>query len=183
MGDREDDTGTGRGLFGSGTSTDSNIDNYRTFRSNPLERLGIQNEDFKETLNQIAFTSPANYFKIRSVYSNYLLKNVVKLLHSTVYFALTSGITVNEKAEPNRNILIVQAAAEATTPEAIGGIPISKIRPSIPSETADKIAMDIVLTLKDSIQEDIIDRIFSTEQIDRAFATQARRAELEINTT
>jgi hypothetical protein len=184
MSSRAGTTGGTGGAPTGGTGVSDDIKNYRNFRSNPLERLGIENEDFKETLNQIAFTSPASYFKIRSAFSTYLLKNVVKLLHNTVYFALTSGIKVNQAtAEPVEESFIATDVQDPSNPGFIGSFSVSQIQPHIPSETADKIAMDIVLTLKDSIQEDIIDRIFSTQQIDRAFATQARRAELEINTS
>lgn len=146
-----------------------NSSEFRNYRSDALERLYVKNDNFKENLNIIAFTKPSVYFNIKKRYMEYILQDIIKKLHDTVYFALTTG-----KKEDGTYIIDIGSFG------GIDGVAGSQFEPNIPAERADQIAMNICLTLKDAIQDDVIDAVFTSPQIERAFNTVARRAENEI---
>lgn len=139
----------------------------RKFKSNPLQRLGIENDKFRNSLNELAFKEPSLYFKIKKTYFKSLVEKMVEDLHGTIFNGLTTG-----KDKGGTDIITLADPYR----EDFGG----SFAPQISEEYADKLALDLCLTLKNQIESKIIDAIFTTPQIENALQKASRSAELNL---
>lgn len=142
----------------------------RVFRSNALQRLGIENDKFKNTLNEMAFSFPSLYFSTKKTYFKSLVEDLVSDLHKTIFDGLTTG-----KDKDGNDIVDVAELDNAGFQGFRGGF-----SPQISEEYADKLALDLCLTLKNQIESKIIDAIFTTPQIQSALEKASRSAELQM---
>lgn len=140
----------------------------RTFKSNPRNRLAYDNEQFKLRLDQIAFTSPSTYFKIKKDFLKSLVEDTIVDIHTTVYNALTDG-----KKKDNSQIVILGQLPNELQEDG-------EIEPKIPEEEADQIAMNVAKTLKSIFEKEVVDRIFHTDNIKMALERASRNAELKM---
>lgn len=163
---------------------------YRNNRSDPTERLGIENSGFNDSLKQIAFSKPSAYYKMKKLYFQYLIKDLVKELHGKIYNALTvgaktdpkTGFPLNERQDKYGNyfgdyIIDLSKDWDPKIAEAFDG---GKFNPQIPGDLADKWALDACLTLKQGVQTHVIDKIFAESQHLTALKQSAKKAELEL---
>lgn len=140
----------------------------RIFKSNPINRLNYENDQFKLRIDEIAFTSPTSYFRMKKEFLKALVEQTIVSVHSSIYNALTTGTD-------GRGLPIFDESNLPT--ELQGG---GAIEPKVPDETADEIAMNVANTLKNIYQNEVVDRIFKTDNISMALERASRNAELKV---
>lgn len=146
----------------------------RIFKSNPTDRLAYDNEQFKLRIDEIAFSSPTTYFRIKKEFLKALVHDTITNVHNTVYNALTTGTT----AAGGNNYIFPEANLPADLRRPA---PDENLSPKIPEEEADQIAMNVAKTLKDIYSKEVVDRIFKTENISMALERASRKAEIQMN--
>lgn len=140
----------------------------RVFRSDPTNRLGYENEQFKLRIDEIAFTSPTSYFRMKKEFLRALVEQTIVAVHTTIFNALTRG--TDYQGRP------IFDESNLPTELQLGGA----IQPRVPDETADEIAMNVAQTLKNIYQTEVVDRIFKTDNISMALERASRNAELKV---
>lgn len=144
----------------------SKPEDTRRFKSDPMDRLGINNSEFKEQLNELSFSKPSEYFKMKREYQAYIMKNVIKMMYSTIFHSLTDGRKVDLNGNVQSDFIIPQNNQSTF-----------QFKPNYSQEKADELSMNICATLKKVIEEQIVNEVFHTAQLEKALDRGAKRAE------
>lgn len=128
----------------------------RIFRSNPTNRLNYDNEQFKLRIEEIAFSAPSSYFRMKKEFLRALVEQTIVDVHSTIFNALTTGTDI--RGRPIFDEANLPAELQAGGP----------IEPRVADEYADEIAMNVSKTLKEIYQAKRSGRIFKTDNISMA---------------
>jgi hypothetical protein len=140
----------------------------REFKSDPINRLGIENAEFQSNLMQVSFASPAQYFAIRKECMKKLLTDGIKDMHATIYNFLTEG---TDKA----NVQVVTLKDDAE--DVFGGA--NNFKPKLNKQKADEVAMSIVSGYQKLIMDEVLDLVLPASIFSEALQRSAKKATVD----
>lgn len=137
----------------------------RTFRTDPINALGLQAKEAESVALQISLQQPATYFRMRSQLLQQLVNQQAQDLYTMVYNVLNDGTDRNG----NHLLTIPQAFRRQGAP--------ADFEPRIPEQEINKIALSITKAFKDTIEDQLVDRILPKDlykiAVDRTVARTA----------
>jgi len=151
-------------------------DDFSKHRDDPMDALGVDNEEFNSYIEQLAYTSPGDYIKIRHKIFATLIKEVVKDINKLVFEAMTEGTV---KGTSIISGLTLSAGGEAITNEMRKNLG-NPFKPSIPKREANNIAMSIVDNMRQTLGTLVVDRIMNKNQLYSVLGNAQRQADMKL---
>lgn len=117
----------------------------RTYKDNPKNKYGIEHQKYINSLLQLAYSKPSEYYRLQTEVSEAILDANTDLIYDTVYNLLRNGTDKN-----NRQII------DTDQYDYLDG----QWNPSYPeqkcAEIADEITADFVKNIKNKVMEIIL---------------------------
>jgi hypothetical protein len=129
----------------------------RIYKSDPLDRLNINFQDFQDKLVQLAYQAPGEYNQIRRVVRNSVLKDIIKYVHALVTHTLTKGKKTNADGSASATAIVDLTPAELANANKIFGA--EGFAPEYSKEDVDEVAMNLSKTIQVAIEKHIINVI------------------------
>lgn len=145
----------------------------RKFRSQPLNRLNLEFEDFQNRMMQVAFSSPSDYYAIRRTVMNKVLNDTIVDLHTKVYNVLYYGVDGD-----NQPLLAGLTLNGDQTQEVLGSSG-QNFQPRLSEQVADEIAMDFCAGVQDLLREKVVEKILPTNVFNEAMNRSAKKVAVE----
>jgi hypothetical protein len=146
----------------------------RIYKSDPLDRLNINFQDFQDKLVQLAYQAPGEYNQIRRVIRKSIMNDIVIYIHSLVTNTLTSGRKT--RADGSAGVAIVDTA-DGSTPN-VGSIFGVDFKPQYSNEMVDKVAMNLSATVQSAIEKHILDVIMPPDIFAKTLERAGRKSAL-----
>jgi len=124
------------------------------FRLNASDYLAHENEQFKQTLMELALSEPKKYFELRKDVLRCVKTQAVNDIYDTYYYMLTEGLAKNGTDRLLRNAGGVALASDAYIP--------GNFKPFIPKQKVNEFALKAAKTL-DAISEEAVEMILPAD--------------------
>jgi hypothetical protein len=143
----------------------ADLDTTKTFKSDPLNFSGYENQRYRNGLLQLAFTKPSEYYKLQDEVLAKLLEDNIKSMYNTVYNVLRSG------KNKDKGVVVDITGYDTYAKISPGGWD-----PKIPDQECDSIAKSIIQDFQKSLENKVIDLVLPPNIFDQALNRSAKKA-------
>jgi len=149
---------------------------YKNPKTDILNTLGIDFENYRSKMLEVAFRSSSEYFKLRSACRKKMLESIMLMIYELVFNSLTKG-KINGQAG-NANTWIFHLTGD--TPTALGIFGEDHIVPNFSAEEANKLAVSVAQGFKSILEKDIIDVLMPQNVFDNALGRAKKVSENQL---
>lgn len=151
---------------------------YSKHRDDPMDALGVDNDEFNSYIEQIAYTSPGDYIKIRHKIFAMLIRKVVKDMNKLIYDVMTKG-TIDDESIIGDMKFSSQATKDIIK-EMRATFNGDGFKPSVPRKETNNIAMSIVDNIRQNLATLVVDRIMNKNNLSQALGSAQRQADMNL---
>jgi hypothetical protein len=154
-------------------------DYYKNPRTDILNTLGIDFENYRSKMLEVAFRSSSEYFKLRSACRKKMLESIMLMIYELVFNSLTRGIINGGVANNEATQIFHLTAQDTPTARGIfgGG---DHINPQFSAEEANKLAVSVAQGFKSILEKDIIDVLMPQNVFDNALGRAKKVSENQL---
>lgn len=153
---------------------------YSQHRDDPADFHGFNNDQFNAYMEQIAYTSPADYLKIKHKLYRLLIKGLMTDLNDLIYNALTEGTVNGETMFDAKFMASLSQGGKAIVSdmrETLGG---DGFKPSYPRKKTNDITLSIVESMKENIKIHVVDNIMKVDRNNDILGHARRQADINL---
>ena len=135
------------------------------FRINPENYLGLEHDQFKSDMMQIALTNPTHYYALRNAVMQNTVRTIVSEMYDKIYLLLTKGKLTDGSANSSAAI-----GPEGAIPNVTG-----KFIPNMSEKEVSDFAMSCATTMRSMLVQ-AIHKLLPDDYINLASARLASQA-------
>lgn len=157
-------------------------EDLRQFRSQPLNRLSIENRAFQDAMLQLSYTSPEAFFAMRRTALRSLLDTEVTRIHALIFNFLTEGRGTNGDGTSSGRIIdndnqdhMGQSEKARDILGSIGGF-----IPRVSDEEADKLSMDVCAGFASLLEDKVLNRVLPKDIFSSTLNRAAKKATVNV---